>query len=56
MEHFSAWQLFRKFRETRRCFLLYVNSTVYLIYPKRCLTPNQQEALRQLLRARVSTQ
>jgi hypothetical protein len=56
LELFSAWALFRKFRETRRCFLLYGNSATYHIYPKRCLTSDQQEVLRQLLRAKVSTE
>jgi YcxB-like protein len=56
MEYFSAWTSFKKFRETRRAFLLYMNATQYYIHPKRCLTPERQTMLREFLQARIGTE
>jgi YcxB-like protein len=53
-EHFAAWAAFSKFRETRRCFLLYVDRKQYNIYPKRCFSSQQQAALRKLLESRFA--
>ena len=51
--YFGAWETFRKFRETRRCFLLYLDSTRYHLYPKRCFSSDQQAVLRKLLEAKL---
>ena len=54
MRYFSAWAVFTKFRETRRCFLLYTDSTRYDIYPKRCFSVERQLALRALFQAKLA--
>lgn len=54
IELFVAWSVFRKFRETRRAFLLFVNPTMYYLYPKRHLPSDKQNRLRSLLKARVA--
>jgi len=51
---FFAWAEFEKFRETRRCFLLYFESDRYHLLAKKCLTGDQEAALRQLLEANLS--
>jgi hypothetical protein len=51
---FLAWAQFEKFRETRRCFLLYFESERYHLLAKKCLTGDQEAALRQLLEAKLS--
>jgi YcxB-like protein len=55
-EYFSAWTTFRKFREGRRCFLLYVSSSRYSIFPKRCLSSEQEGILRKLLKEKVAVE
>ncbi len=54
LDFFSAWTNFRKAREATRCFLLYINSSMYYILPKRCLPTEQQAAIRQLLQAKLA--
>jgi hypothetical protein len=54
IELFSTWTTFRKFRETRRAFLLHIGQTNYQIYPKRCLPSDSQTSLRNLLKASVA--
>lgn len=51
IHYFSAWSNFRKVRETMGCFLLYLNSSRYYIFPKRCVPVEQQHAVRELLHA-----
>ena len=46
---FVAWSVYTKFRETRRAFLLYTDSTHYTIFPKSCLSSERQAVLRRLL-------
>ena len=53
-ELFSAWTTFRKFKETRRAFLLYIGPTDYHIYPKRCFSSDRRTSLRNLLIASVA--
>ena len=51
--YFNAWTTFRKFGERRRCFLLYFNLNRYSIFPRRCLSLEQQTILRNLLDEKV---
>jgi hypothetical protein len=51
---FFAWTEFDRFRETRRCFLLYYASQKYYLLAKKCLSKNQQSALRQLLTEKLT--
>jgi hypothetical protein len=53
IESFVSWMAFRKFSEAPRAFLLYFDSNNYHIYPKRCLSPDRRESLRNLLKTSV---
>jgi hypothetical protein len=55
-ESFSAWKVFRKYRESGRCFLIYFKPTAYYIYPKRCLSAEQEVELRGLLATNLPSQ
>jgi len=52
-ESFHAWRGFRKAGETARCFLLYTDASRYLLLPKKCLSPEQMVALREMLQTKV---
>jgi len=54
-DSFSTWINFAKTQETRRSFLLYLNLTTYNIYPKSCLSVEQQSTLRELLRSKLTS-
>jgi hypothetical protein len=51
---FSSWQTFPRFRETGRAFLLYIDTTRYHLFPKTCLTRQQQDAVRQALQTELA--
>ena len=53
---FLAWTCFKKFKETRRCFLLYCDSDKYYILGKSCLSADQRAALRQLFQAKLTSE
>jgi hypothetical protein len=53
IDFFSAWSNFRKAREAMQCFLLYINSSHYYIFPKRCVPVERQAAVRELLHAKT---
>ena len=53
---FSAWTNFKKAREAMRCFLVYINSTVYYTFPKRCVPTEQQTTVRELLHNRLRSE
>lgn len=52
-KYFTAWTQFKKFRETRRCFLLHFAADEYFLIAKRCLSTHEQASLRQLLKAKL---
>jgi len=54
LDFFSAWANFRKAREATRCFLLYVNSSMYCTLPKHCLPAELRTAMRELLKAKLA--
>jgi YcxB-like protein len=56
LEFFNAWSVFTKFRETRRCFLLYSSTSAYQIQPKRCLSADRQAALHKFLETKVAVE
>jgi hypothetical protein len=49
MQSRTLWKAFTKFVESRQSFLLYLSPNLFVITPKRCLTPEQQEELRGFL-------
>jgi hypothetical protein len=51
---FRAWSTFRQVREARRCYLLYVDSSQYNIFPKRCVPAEQRASMRDLLYAKLA--
>jgi hypothetical protein len=51
---FSSWQTFPKFRETGRAFLLYIDTVHYHLFPKSCLTWQQQDTVRQMLQTELA--
>jgi hypothetical protein len=53
---FRAWSTFRQVRATRRCYLLYVDSSRYNIFPKRCVPAERRASVRDLLRAKLAKQ
>jgi hypothetical protein len=55
LDFFSAWGNFRKTREAMRCFLLYVNSSVYYVLPKRCVPADLRTPMRDLLRSKLGS-
>jgi hypothetical protein len=55
LDLFSSWANFRKAREATRCFLLYVNSSMYYTLPKHCLSADQRAAMRELLKTKLAT-
>lgn len=55
VEFFSAWDNFRKAHESMRCFLLYIDSSQYYILPKSCMSAEQKDMARELLRAKLAT-
>jgi hypothetical protein len=55
LEFFSAWANFRKTREVMRCFLLYLNSSVYYVLPKHCVPADLRTPVRDLLRSKLAS-
>lgn len=49
----SDWSCFRKMREATRCFLLYVDASMYYTFPKKCIPAEQLSTVRELLAARL---
>ena len=55
LDFFTAWENFRKARETTRCFLLYLNSSKYYVLPKRCVPLELQTTIRELIARKLET-
>jgi len=53
---FRAWSTFRQVREARRCYLLYVDSSRYNIFPKSCVPEGRRTSVRDLLYAKLAKQ
>lgn len=51
---FLAWTYFKKFKETRRCYLLYSDAGRYYFIVKKCLSADQQTALCRLFKAKLA--
>ena len=53
---FRAWSTFRQVREARRCYLLYIDSSQYNIFPKGCVPAERRAAVRDLLYTKLAKQ
>jgi hypothetical protein len=53
---FNAWCNFKKASEAMRCFLVYINSSMYYMFPKRCVPVQQQTTFRELLRTKLASE
>lgn len=51
---FRAWSTFRQVREARRCYLLYVDSSQYNTFPKRCVPAERRASVRDLVHAKLA--
>jgi len=49
------WSAFTRFTETRNIFMLYVQSRMFHLIPKRALSPEDVDRLRELLKRHIST-
>jgi hypothetical protein len=48
------WSRFLKFRESKDTFLLYLAPNMYLFLPKRFISPQDQDGIRSLLKAKLN--
>jgi hypothetical protein len=53
---FRAWSTFKQVREAAPCYLLYVDSSRYNIFPKRCVPTERRASVRDLLYAKLAKQ
>lgn len=55
VESKQAWNQFPKWRETKTAILLYPTPYIFQIIPKRCLSPEQQEATVKLVSSNIKS-
>lgn len=50
---YRAWQGFIAFRESKKCFLLYMQRRAFFVLPKRALQPEELSSFRELAKSHI---
>jgi hypothetical protein len=53
---FSAWSNFKRLRESVRCILVYIDSTRYYTFPKRCIPLERRTTMLELVHTRLESE